>query len=388
MATKRVDKWIWPRLVLGLIVPWAIIQPVYAETQLSLIYNYCSESSPSKAVDKFAELVATKTKDSVRIDARRVNTDLMFTILRSTTRHAIRHVTTDVDLFLLQMVRDGQSDLAVVRTLGPDPAFRLFDLPLLINNRDDLQMLAAKVVIPYMGPLARKNGFEILTLFDGDFSQLNSRMPLTQLKDFKGLRVGTPGSGEVELNNSNSGFFRQLGADPVIIASSDVDAASRGNLRRPLGADAVFTPSSDVGTASKAEYLDAVDTSLSGMIKSGSIDTLRNVILTKHRYTPAYLIANLQWVNKLDADAQTAVRSAATEAMAFSLASGNSAEKDYIGKLRAKGVNVIPLSSEEQWQLQNESRRFYDHYAIGGGDIEALADSLRLLPRGRSPISE
>jgi TRAP-type transport system periplasmic protein len=343
MSIGSCQNWVLRLGALALSVTFLLPSEVAAATRLKLALVYLLPSPQYRSAALFADRVNALTGDQVKIEL-------------------MDQPTLGREQSLLRMTQSGELDFALVQSsLAVEvEAFRVFDLPYLVRDRDHAKSVANSFVLSEMAPYARKKRVEILAMLDGGFRQVNSRKPLYHIEDFEGLNIGILG---LEAKGRS-------GLSPI------------DELFYSLGAQPVGVPLSEVHGAAGHAYLDAVDTSIPGILESRSSEPFRFVMLTNHIYTPIYLIASSERFQQLDPKIQEAIRNAASEAQMKSFALGEFSDRQILDRLASTGVQVISLSPEERKRLEVRSRESYDRFALEfEGGRELLSRVLRLARR-------
>jgi TRAP-type transport system periplasmic protein len=322
------------------------------ETTLRLVDNSPPSTPLFTTVSRFIEVVTPMTRGEIKIE--RISTS------------KFRSQSSGAEPGLLKLVQAGEFDLALIRSSIAEKVdvFRLFELPYLIRDRTQLRKIA-ETVVPAMAPNAQAIGIDVLATFDGDFNQVISRKPISKLVDFKGLRIGTLGV-EARAGWGSNYFqptidlFYRLGAEPIALALNEVDL-----------------------TGGRAELVDAVDMPARGALDIRSLESFRYMTLTRHAFTPVFLVVNLRRFSHLGRKTHDALRLAAILTQTYSIELGQDAEKAAIDQLAKRDVKLMSLDYANTVELEERSRQFYDRYVVevGGGSMEFLSQALRSVSR-------
>jgi TRAP-type transport system periplasmic protein len=322
--------------LLALAVVGVALDSAHAETRLWLAHKYPQSSSTGRIVNKFIEAVARRSQGTIRVEP------VSFT--SSNIREEI----------LIRAVKEGLPDMALVGSSFADEvnAFRIFELPYLIRSRRSVELVTPLLTAPHLTE-SRGAGFDVLTVLDGGFRQINSARPVEHDTDLKGLRIATVGpersSGVLRTLTLTTQFFVQLGAEPVSL------------------------PEGEVKKAIQTSYVKAVDATLTEMISSGSAEALEYVTLTGHVYSPLYLIMNSQKRQQLTPSEVESLQTAAADAQLSSFQIGEDADGSALHELKRRGIRVITLSENDRLRLESQGRRLYDRFTReSGGGTELL----------------
>src|SRR5262249_33623734 len=145
-------------LILALTILGCVTLPgARAETRLRLGHTYQPGSLEARMVQQFARRVDEATRGDVRIDL------------------SLGRLPGPEVILFKQVMISGELDLALVQTtLGTVvSSFRLFDLPYLIQDRQQMGRVFTEIIRPILSPQARREGVELLAVIDGGFRQLN-----------------------------------------------------------------------------------------------------------------------------------------------------------------------------------------------------------------------
>jgi TRAP-type C4-dicarboxylate transport system substrate-binding protein len=318
---------------LALSLGWALGAGA-TELRLNLGHAYPVGTLQAQMADRFAATIERSTGGSVRI-----------------TVHPAGSFAPEFQL--AKLVAAGVGDLALVGGSLATFAhsFRLFDLPYLVHDRRHMTTLFQDLVAPDLAPQARDLGIEVLAVVDGGFRHIAAKKPIDGLKDLGGLRIRTVGSAAV------TGFFENLGARPVLL------------------------PLPEVYAAAKADVINAADLPLNAMLAIRIDEVLPYVWLSKHLYTPVYLVASTRLMGRLDGRSRSALQAAAREVMAASFQQGESDERRDLEGLRGR-TKVLDPSEYERRVLIDISRKSYDRFASElKGSSDLISRALKLSPR-------
>jgi TRAP-type C4-dicarboxylate transport system substrate-binding protein len=316
---------------------------------LVLRHSFPSGSPRMEVITKFALLVALKTNQRISVDLA-------------------QNVENESDLFVLNLVKKGLVDMAIVRdALTSDVnAFGIFGLPYLIQSNEQMNKLADIISKQYMGSDSSKGAVVILGILGGDFHNIISRTPIRTTRDLLGLQMSLSGAsgGNLRISSPMEEFFYGLETKPVRMPSDEASGAARES------------------------YVDAVEGTLSGILDGRTYEPLRYLTMTQHAYSPYYLIMNPKSFYALDPNTQEALVAAAREAQAFAFQTADADDHKNLETLRSRGVEVIEWSPSpaEKRNLGEQSRQLYDRFSaeVKGG-YELLSQAVRLSPRSDLP---
>ena len=244
---------------------------------------------------KFAELVADRTKNKVKID-----------VYPSTQLGNERDMVEGLQL--------GTIDLVVTST-GPlggfVPKMFVVDLPFLFRDRDH----AYKVLD---GPIGRDlleafSGKEIkgLAFWENGFRQItNNVRPVEKPEDLKGIKIRT-----ME-NKVHLAAFKAFGASPTPMAWSEVY------------------------TALQQKTIDAQENPIAIIYFQKIYEVQKYLAMTDHFYSPTPLLISLKAFNNLPKDIQKMMLDTAMECATYERNLLRDNESKQLAELKAKGMQV------------------------------------------------
>jgi tripartite ATP-independent transporter DctP family solute receptor len=245
---------------------------------------------------KFAELVAQRTKNKVKID-----------VYPSTQLGNERDMVEGLQL--------GTIDLVVTST-GPlggfVPKMFIVDLPFLFRDREH----AYKVLD---GPIGRDlleafsaKGIKGLAFWENGFRQItNNVRPIEKPEDLKGIKIRT-----ME-NKVHLASFKAFGASPTPMAWSEVY------------------------TALQQKTIDAQENPIAIIYHQKIAEVQKYLALTGHFYSPTPLLMSLKAFNSLPKDIQKIFSNTAMECATYERSLLRDSEAKQIAELKAKGMQVI-----------------------------------------------
>ncbi|NJK72008.1 MAG: TRAP transporter substrate-binding protein [Synechococcaceae cyanobacterium SM2_3_60] len=223
----------------------------------------------------------------------------------------------------------------------------IFDLPYLIESRDQIPVLMASPAGDLLREGFEGTGARLLAVWDNGFRVItNNVRPVTTPADLAGLRIRTPSSRfRVEM-------FRELGANPTPLSFNEVySALDQGVI------DGQENPADVVVSARLPEVQDYLSVS-------------------NHIYLPTYLLFSEQTLAQLSPDAQATLEEIAIEMGDWSRAWGEENDQTIMAELaEIMEINEVNFAAfqEAASPLYNSSL-FID--AIGADMIEATLAAL------------
>ena len=216
------------------------------------------------------------------------------------------------DAQMLKKLKLGTLDLALPSTVMSSqvPQFGLFEMPYLVKNRAHMARIREKIVFPKLVPLAAKNGYHILGVWENGFRQItNNVRPIYKPSDLKGIKLRTPkGTWRVKM-------FKAYGANPTPMAFSEVFVALK------------------TGT------MDGQENPYAQIYPARFYEVQKYLSITNHVYTPAYLTAGRSFASMPKA-VQKILKDTAVAMQPIALKMGAELDKSLLAKLKAKGMKV------------------------------------------------
>lgn len=189
------------------------------------------------------------------------------------------------DTAMLQKLKLGTVDLALPTTVMSSmvPAFGIFEMPYLVQDREHMKRIRDEVVMPEMAPLAEAAGFKILGVWENGFRHItNSKRPINTPEDLKGIKLRVP-SGEWRVK-----MFETYGASPSPMAFSEVFVALQTGV------------------------MDGQENPYAQIYPSRFYEVQKYLSKTNHVYTPGYVVAGRSW-SKFDPEVQQVLQETAVE---------------------------------------------------------------------------
>ncbi|WP_299359792.1 TRAP transporter substrate-binding protein [uncultured Paracoccus sp.] len=252
------------------------------------------------------------------------------------------------DTAMLQKLKLGTVDLALPTTVMSSmvPAFGLFEMPYLVQDREHMKRIRDEVVMPDMAPLAEAAGFKILGVWENGFRHItNSKHPINTPEDLKGIKLRVP-SGEWRVK-----MFETYGASPSPMAFSEVFVALQTGV------------------------MDGQENPYAQIYPSRFYEVQDYLSKTNHVYTPGYVVAGRSW-DKFDPEVQQVLQETAVEMqdVVYEIAAG--LDTELLQKLIDEGMQVNEVDTAA---FIEASKPVYDLFAEsveGGAELIEKAQGL------------
>lgn len=279
---------------------------------------------------KFAELVAQKTNNQVKIEV-------------------FHSSQLGDEPELSEAVRMGTIDMALLATGNVtkfESKFNVFDLPYLFRDAAHADKVLAGEVGDYLNAELEKKGIKVLSYWESGFRHyVNNKRPLKAPEDLKGLKMRVPNW-------------------PVLTAATQA-----------MGANSVPMPFSEIYLACQQGVVDGQEGPVFA-IKSGKMyEVQKYMVLDGHTYTPMVLVINPNIFKSLTPEQQKAVLEAAKEAGQYEKKLIRDKEVEELAFLEKEGKMQIERHPDNaKWREATKS--VYDQFGdkIGKDLIQKIID--------------
>ena len=252
------------------------------------------------------------------------------------------------DSEMLKKLKLGTIDLALPSTVMSSqvPQFGLFEMPYLVKSREHMARIREKIVFPKLVPIALKDGYRILGVWENGFRQItNNKRPIYKPADLQGIKLRTPkGTWRVKM-------FKAYGANPTPLAFSEVFVAL------------------------KTGAMDGQENPYAQIYPARFYEVQKYLSITNHVYTPAYLTAGRSFT-RFDPKVQKILKETAIEMEPVALKIGSDLDTELLAKLKEKGMQV---NKADTAAFIKASKPIYDEFAKdvkGGKDLVEQAMAL------------
>ncbi|MGQ9367915.1 TRAP transporter substrate-binding protein [Azospirillum sp. ST 5-10] len=222
------------------------------------------------------------------------------------------------DSEMLKKLKLGTIDLALPSTVMSSevPAFGLFEMPYLVQDREHMARIRDEIVMPTLAPLAEKDGYRILGVWENGFRHItNSKRPIVKPADLQGIKLRTPqGVWRVKM-------FQAYGANPSPLALSEVFVALQTGV------------------------MDGQENPFAQIYPSRFHEVQKYLSLSGHVYTPAYLTAGRSW-SRFDPAVQAALGEAAKAVQPKVYEIAAALDEELLAKLKEGGMQVNEVDKQ------------------------------------------
>ena len=285
-----------------------------------------------KAAEKFAELVNKNTGGEVQVQ-----------IFPNSLLGGQRE--------LLEGLQLGSVDITLTTAAVLSsflPKTMVIELPFMFRDREHVY----KVVD---GPLAKEiyagdeqKKMKIIDTWENGFRNItNNVRPIEKPEDMKGVKI------RVMENKMYIEMFKALGASPTPMA--------RGELFSGL----------------QTKVIDGQENPLGQIYTSRFYEVQKYATLSGHTYSPEVVVFSLATWKKIPAKYQEEILKASAEAKKFNRDLSAKMDKEYVGKLKEKGMTVTALTAQQIVPFQEKMMPVWDLFAdkIGKDLIQKIKDT-------------
>jgi tripartite ATP-independent transporter DctP family solute receptor len=287
------------RLLCAAALATTLALPAAAETVIKAGHGTTTGHPTHFALVRFAELVSEKTNGEVKVEV-----------------YPDRQLGEEREM--VEGLQFGSVDMAVVST-GPLLAFApeigIVDLPFLFRDSPHVYAtLDGDVGKDLLGKFDTR-GIHGLAWWENGWRHLTAKKEISKPEDLTGIKLRTM------QNPVHMAAFEKLGASPV-----------------PMVWGEVFT---SLGQG----VIDAQENPITVIYVNSLWEVQSHLMLTGHVYGPhVALFSKMKW-DSLTPEQQAAVSEAAAEATGFQREKAAELEKDYLAKLKEKGMTVVEIDT-------------------------------------------
>ena len=228
------------------------------------------------------------------------------------------------------------------------PKTQVIELPFMFRDREHVY----KVVD---GPLAKeiydgddKKKMKVIDTWENGFRNItNNVRAIEKPEDMKGVKI------RVMENKMYIEMFKALGANPTPMA--------RGELFTGL----------------QTKVVDGQENPLGQIYTSRFYEVQKYATLSGHTYSPEVVVFSLATWKKIPTKYQEEILKASAEAKKFNRELSAKMDKEYVGKLKEKGMTVTALTPQQILPFQEKMVPVWDQFAdkIGKDLIQKIKDT-------------
>jgi TRAP-type transport system periplasmic protein len=296
---------------------------------LSFAYELPEDHPWGHGATKFKEIVEEKTNGEVKVEVHGNGS------LAASGRE------------IQEGVKIGTIDIGISSTplSQMNPYLDLFSLPYIFGSREQAWEVLDGPVGDEVGKKLSEHNLTFLAYWEDGFRQItNNVRPISEIDDFKGLKIRVPES-DVRLET-----FKALGSSPLPMAWSEVF------------------------TALQQGSIDGQENPLSVVNSSSFYDVQKYLTISNHVYSPATLFINSSKWDSLTKDQQDIILEAAGEGRDLNRKMNQEQDEEMVKGLEEKGMEVTVI--EDIKPFQEATKPVWDQVSkeIGGNSQELIDD--------------
>ena len=257
------------------------------------------------------------------------------------------------DLVAAQATRAGTQE--IVCTSGSALAgfvkeLGVFDLPFLFANEQEAYAVLDGPAGQYFNKKLEAAGLVNLAYWENGFRNLtNSRRPIGKIEDFDGVKV------RVMQNSIFLDTFKTLGANPT-----------------PMAFGEVFT-------SLETKTIDGQENPFSTIETAKFYEVQKYLSVTRHAYSPFFVLYSKKLWDQLSAQEQAALREAALAGQTVQRDASRAQDEKSLAQLKARGMVITEFSPAEKARVVAKLKPVYDKNVplIGAEAVNVMLDALK-----------
>ncbi|MCP1673587.1 tripartite ATP-independent transporter DctP family solute receptor [Natronocella acetinitrilica] len=213
----------------------------------------------------------------------------------------------------LESLRAGTLDISTIETpiTSVDPVLGLLSLPYLFRDREHVEAVLSGPVGDEFRERLQERGYRVLGFYEGGFRHItNSRRPIVEPDDLRGVRMRTPGS-------------------PLRI-----------RIFNHYGADAAPLPYPELYSALQTGVFDGQENPLVEVRASRFYEVQDYLSLSGHVYTVGFILMGEERFQSLPEDVQQALLEGGEAGGAATVAFGREADESVVELAEGRGMQV------------------------------------------------
>ena len=239
-------------------------------------------------------------------------------------------LVTNVKAGSIEMINVASGILKLDKKLG------LFDLPWLFADRDHvMRSMKGGLEEAVRTRLEEVAGVVVIGVYENGFRHvINGKRSVTTPDDLRGLKIRISGG------KFRQDVFQRMGATPQKVAWAETF------------------------TALQTGVVDGAEAATYGFYEQKHYEVTKHLSLTRHVYTPSFLIASKAFFDSLTAEQQQVLREVGREITARAYSAAADLEAKYFDEMKSKlEIEDIDLAA-----FQDATRETYSSYVDSQGD--------------------
>lgn len=237
---------------------------------------------------------------------------------------------TNVKAGSIEMINVASGVMKLDKKLG------LFDLPWLFDDRAHVQRaMAGGLEDAVRARIEEVAGVKVIGVYENGFRHVvNGKRSVSEPKDLNGLKIRISGG------KFRQGVFQQMGATPQKVAWKETF------------------------TALQTGVVDGAEAAAYGFYEQKHYEVVKHLSLTKHVYTPSFLLASKSFWDSLNDEQKKAFSEAGAAVTDAAYKGAEALESKYFEEMKSKlSINEVDLKS-----FQAATSKSYDNYLSSQGD--------------------
>jgi tripartite ATP-independent transporter DctP family solute receptor len=321
------------QLIMAAVFATVSMQMAHAQVTAKLAYVPTEDHPVGQGVNKFIDLVKTKSNGKIIIKPYSSG-------------------TLGNEPQLQSSLQGGVLDIMVGPTsnfVGAIKEFGIYDLPFFYANFKEVDAVMDGRVGKSLLQKLEGIGIVGLAMWDNGFRHMtNAKRQILKADDMKGLKI-------------------RVIPNPLFLATF-----------KALGTNPIGLPYPELYNALESKAVDAQETPVGLIYSSKFYEVQKYLTMTGHIYTPYMLLASTKWFNALaDADKKIVMEAAQESAVFQRKLSRDNADNLAFKVLKDRGMDVVVLPPDEMAKLRNLVKPVQEEFSkIIGEDLvnQARAD--------------
>jgi TRAP-type transport system periplasmic protein len=284
-------------------------------------YGLAEQTNQGRAAKVFADLVEKNSNGKMKVQA-------------------LGAAALGSDVKMQQALIDGTQEIMVGSTatlVSISKQMALWDTPFLFSNVKEADALLDGPIGNRVMESLPEKGLVGLAYWENGFRNLtNSKRAINRMEDLDGINL------RVMQNTVFLDSFKTLGANAVPMSFSELYGAL------------------------DSKKVDGQENPFNTILSSKFYDVQKYLTLTNHVYSPWIMLVSKKWWDKLSAEEQKILKSAAIASRDFERQDTRNEAASALNALKSKGMKVNELGVGETYRMRNKLSKVYSKI---GADI-------------------
>lgn len=284
----------------------ALAGPALAQAPIVIKFSHvvAPDTPKGKGSEKFKELAEKYTNGKVKVE-----------VYHNSSLYKDKEELEALQLGAVQMLAPSNSKFGPIGVRE----FEVFDLPLILQNKDELRRVTDGPLGKRLLKLLEPKGMVGLAYWDNGFKLMSANKPLRNPEDFKGLKMRIQSSKVLELQ------MRSLGVIPQVMAFSEVYQALQTGV------------------------VDGQENTASNMYTQKMHEVQKYTTLSDHGYIGYVVVVNKKFWDGIPADIRAQLDKAMAEATKYSNDISEKENAEALADMKKSGkTEFITLTSAQK----------------------------------------